>query len=85
VDKAARLESIVDRGSADKRAQRRLAGAWRAGARAYQCSPAVVEEDEPDKVVLEGCSLEHERRRRGCTTEVKNDGGLSSAQGRRKA
>jgi hypothetical protein len=56
-------------------------GARRAGTRARQCSPAAVEEDEPDEVVPEGCSPEHERWQRGGTMEVKNDGGLSSARG----
>jgi hypothetical protein len=54
----------------------------RAGTRARRCSLAVVEEDEP---VPEGCLPEHERRQRGGATEAKNDGGLSSSQGRRKA
>jgi hypothetical protein len=85
VDRAVRLESIMDRGGVDKMARRLLAGAWRAGARAHWCSPATVEADELDEVVPEGCSLEHERRRRGDTTEVKNGGGLSSMRGRRKA
>jgi hypothetical protein len=56
----------------------------RAGARARWCSPAAVEEDEPDEAVPEGCSLEHERRQRGDVTEAKNGGGLSSTRGRRK-
>jgi hypothetical protein len=43
--------------------------------------PATVEEDELDEAVLEGCSPEHERHRRGGTTEAKNGGGLSSARG----
>jgi hypothetical protein len=34
-----------------------------AGAMAHRCSLAEVEEDEPDEVVPEGCSQEHERRR----------------------
>jgi hypothetical protein len=38
-----------------------------------------VEEDEPDEMVPEGCSPEHERRRRGGATEVKNGDDLSSA------
>jgi hypothetical protein len=38
----------------------------------------VVEEDELDEVVPEGCSLEHEQRRRGSAMKVKNGGGLSS-------
>jgi hypothetical protein len=50
----------------------------RAGARAHRCSPVVVEEDEPDEAVPEGCSTEHERQRRGGAMEVKNGGGLSS-------
>jgi hypothetical protein len=54
VDRVARLESIVDQGSADKRARH-------ASARVGRCSPATVEEDEPVEVVLEGSSLEHER------------------------
>jgi hypothetical protein len=71
VDQVARLESIVDRGGADKRARRCLAGAWRAGARASRCSLAAVEG--------------HERRRRGSVTEAKNGGGLSLTRVRRKA
>jgi hypothetical protein len=55
-----------------------LVGARRVGARARWCSPSVVEEDE---AVPEGCSPEHERRHRGCATEAKNGGGLSSARG----
>jgi hypothetical protein len=51
------------------------------GARARRCSPAAVEEDELDEVVLEGCSLEHEHRRRGDAMEAKNSDGLSSARG----
>jgi hypothetical protein len=70
VDWVARLRSTVDRGGVDKRA-------W--------CSPSAVEEDEPDEAGPEGCSPEHERRRRGSATEVKKGGGLSSMQGRRKA
>jgi hypothetical protein len=65
VDRAARLRSIVDRGSAENRVRRRLAGTQRMGARARWCSPVAVEDDEPDEVVSEGCSPEHERRRRG--------------------
>jgi hypothetical protein len=53
-------------------------GAWRAGARARQCSPTMVEEDE---AVPEGCSPEHERQRRGDAMEAKNGGGLSSPRG----
>jgi hypothetical protein len=49
------------------------------GARAHWCSSVVAEEDEPDEVVPEGCSMEHERRRRGSEMEVKNGGGLSLA------
>jgi hypothetical protein len=48
----------------------------RVGARAHRCSPAAVKEDEPNEAVLEGCAPE---RRRGGTTEAKNDGGLSLA------
>jgi hypothetical protein len=44
-----------------------------------------VEEDELDEAVLEGCSLEHERRRRGDEMEAKNNNGLSSVRGRSKA
>jgi hypothetical protein len=52
---------------------------WRrAGARAHRCSPTVVEEDETDEAVPEGCSPELEWRRRGGTTEEKNGGDLSS-------
>jgi hypothetical protein len=59
---------------------------WRrADARACRCSPAAVEEDEPDEAVPAGCSLEHERRQRADATEAKNGGGLSSARVRRKA
>jgi hypothetical protein len=81
VDRAVQLGSTVDRGGAYKRARRHLANAWRAGARACWCSPAKVEEDEPDEAVLEGCSPQHERRWRGGVTEAKNGGGLSSARG----
>jgi hypothetical protein len=81
VDRVARLGSTMDRGGADKRAWRCLAGARRMGARAYRCSPAVVEEDESDGVVSEGCSPKHERRRRCGATEARNGGGLSSARG----
>jgi hypothetical protein len=52
-----------------------------AGARDHWCSPTVVEEDEPDEAVPEGCLLEHERRRRGDTTEAKNGDGLSLVRG----
>jgi hypothetical protein len=45
----------------------------------------VAEGGEPDVVVPEGCSPEHERRRRGSATVKKTDSGLSSLQGRRKA
>jgi hypothetical protein len=48
-------------------------------------SPVTVEEDEPDGAVPEGCSPEHERRRRGSAAEAKNGGGLSSMRGQRKA
>jgi hypothetical protein len=37
-----------------------------------------VEENKPDEGVPEYCSPEHERRRRGSATGVKNDDGLSS-------
>jgi hypothetical protein len=62
VDRATRLGSTVDRGGADKRVWRRPAGARRVGARAPWCSPATVEDDEPDEAVPEGFSLEHEQR-----------------------
>jgi hypothetical protein len=78
VDRAALLECTVDRGGAGKRARRHLAGAWRVGAGACRCSPAAVDEDLLDEAVPEGCSSEHERRRRGDATEAKNGGGLSS-------
>jgi hypothetical protein len=68
----------------DKRAWQCLAGAQRAGTGAHRCSLAVVEEDESDEAVLEGCSPEHEQQRRGGTMEEKNGGGLSSSRGRRK-
>jgi hypothetical protein len=54
VDRVARLRSTVDRGGVDKRARRCLAGAQRAGARAHRCSPAMVEEDEPDEACRRG-------------------------------
>jgi hypothetical protein len=57
----------------------------RTGAMDRRCSSAAVEEDEPDEAVPEGCSQEHERLRRGDATEAKNNDGLSSAWGRRKA
>jgi hypothetical protein len=41
----------VERGGADKRVRRRLAGMWRAGTRARRCSPATMEEEEPDEAV----------------------------------
>jgi hypothetical protein len=85
VDRAVWLRSMVDRGSVDKRAQRRLADARCASARAHQCSPAAVESGEPDEAVLEGCSLEHERRQRSGATTKKTGGGLSSLRGQRKA
>jgi hypothetical protein len=84
IEEAARLGSTVDQGGTDKRARRCLGGMRHMGARARQCSPAAVEEDEPDEAVPEGCSPEHERRQRGDATEVKNSSGLSSARGRRK-
>jgi hypothetical protein len=84
VDRAARLGSTVERGGVDKRARRLHADVRRAGVRAHQCSPEVVEEDEPDEAVLEGCSPEHELQRRGGVTEVKNGDGLRSARGRWK-
>jgi hypothetical protein len=84
VDWAAQLESIVDRSGADMRAWWHLAVARRAGSRARRCSLAMVEEDEMDEAVLEGCSLEHEWWQRAVATEVKNGGGLSSARGRRR-
>jgi hypothetical protein len=62
VDRAAWLKSIVDRGSADKRARRCFVNKWRTGARAHRCLPLAVEEDEPDEAVPEGCSPEHEWR-----------------------
>jgi hypothetical protein len=62
VDRAARLGSTVERGGVDKRARRCFGGARREGGRAHRCSPAVVEEDEPDEAMPEGCSPEHERR-----------------------
>jgi hypothetical protein len=52
----ARLRSMVDRGSMDKRA-------WRAGARAHRCSPVVVEEFERDEAVAERRRDEGEERR----------------------
>jgi hypothetical protein len=79
VDRAAWLGSIMDGGGADQRARWRLARAWRMGARARRCSPATVEEDEPDEAVPEGCSPEHNRRGRGGATEAKNGDGLSSS------
>jgi hypothetical protein len=79
VDQAAQLGSTVDRGSADRRVRRRLAGARCASARAHRGSPAALEEDKPDKVLPEGCSPEHEWWRRGGATEAKNGGGLISA------
>jgi hypothetical protein len=50
-------------------------------ARAHRWSPAVVEGGEPDEAVPEGCSPEHERRRRGGAMAMKTGGGLSSLQG----
>jgi hypothetical protein len=71
VDRAAWLGSMVDRGNADKIACRCLASVQRVG--------------EPNEAVPEGCSLEHERRRRGGAMAKKTGGGLSSLRGRRKA
>jgi hypothetical protein len=51
VDRVVRLESTVDRGGVDKGARWRLAGMWRAGAKAHWCSPATVEQHEPDEAV----------------------------------
>jgi hypothetical protein len=85
VDRAVRLESMVDRGGADKRARWHLDSARRTGARSHQCSPVAVEEGEPDEAVSEGCSLEHERWRRGSAMAKKTGSGLSSQQERRKA
>jgi hypothetical protein len=51
VNRVARLGSTVDRGGADKRPWRCLVGAWRMGARARWCSPAVAEEDELGEAV----------------------------------
>jgi hypothetical protein len=79
VDRVARLKSTVDRGGVDKRVRWCLAGVRRADARAHRCSLVTEEEEEPDEAVPEGCSLEHERQRRGGAMEVKNGGGLSSA------
>jgi hypothetical protein len=62
VDRAARLESTVDRGGAEKRARWRLDDAWCVGARGCRCSPAVAEEDEPDEALPEGCSSAERRR-----------------------
>jgi hypothetical protein len=45
----------------------------------------MVEEDEPDEAVLEGCSPEHEGWQRGGATKAKNGDSLSSARVRRKA
>jgi hypothetical protein len=84
VDWVARLGSTADRGGADKRARRCLAGTQHADARAHRCLPTVVEKDEPDEAVPEWCSPEHERRWRGGATEATNDNGLSSTRGRRK-
>jgi hypothetical protein len=78
VDRAAWLGSTVDRGGADKTMQWCLAGTWCIGARARQCPPVMVEEDEPNEAVPEGCSPEHEQWWRGGAAEVKNGGGLSS-------
>jgi hypothetical protein len=78
VDREARLGSVVDRGSEDKRVRWHLSGTRRAGARARRCSSVAVEGGEPDKAMPEGFSLEHEQRWRGCATTRKTDGGLSS-------
>jgi hypothetical protein len=45
----------------------------------------VAEEDEQDEAVMEGCSLEHERRQRGDMTTAKSSGGSSSVRERRRA
>jgi hypothetical protein len=84
MDRAARLGSTVDRGGADKRARRRFAGAGRAGARARRCSPAAVEEDEPNEAVEEGCSPEHERRRDGSEERRQLELGVRAKEGVRE-
>jgi hypothetical protein len=84
MEEVARLGSTVDQGGTDKRARRRLGSMRHMGTRAHRCSPMAVEENEPDEAVPEGCSPEHEWRRRGDAMEVKNGSGLSSAGGRRK-
>jgi hypothetical protein len=62
-----------------RRGQEGGAAPWRrVGARACQCSPAVVDEDE---AVPEGCPPEHEQQWRGGAAEAKNGGGLSSVRG----
>jgi hypothetical protein len=71
----------VHRGPRRRRQEGTVAPWQCTGARARRCSPAAVEEDELDEVVLEGCSLEHEHRRRGDAMEAKNSDGLSSARG----
>jgi hypothetical protein len=85
MDRAVRPRSTMDRGGADKRARWHLAGARRVGARSHWCSPSVVEEDVLDEAVPKGCSSEHERWWRGGMTKAKHGGGLSLAQGQRKA
>jgi hypothetical protein len=72
-------------GGPRQRGQEGMTVPWRCmGARAHRCSPAMVEDDEPDEAAPEGCSLEHERRRRCGATEAKNGGSLSSLRGRRR-
>jgi hypothetical protein len=44
-------------------------------------SQVVVEGGKPDEAVPEGCSLEHERWRRGGVIVKKTGGGLKSPQG----
>jgi hypothetical protein len=65
VDQVARIGSTVDRGDTDKRVWQRLAGAWRASARAHQCSSVTAEEEEDDEAKPVRGSPKHGRRRRG--------------------
>jgi hypothetical protein len=79
VDRAARLGSLLDRGGAYKRTWRHLVSARALGLASRGGG------DESDEAVPEGCSLKHERRRRGSATVKKTSDSLSSLRGRSKA
>jgi hypothetical protein len=76
------VHGAVDRG---QRAQRRLAGAWRACVGAHRCSPVMEVEDELVEAVLARCSPVTEEWQRGGAPEATNCSGLSSSRGWRRA